>query len=195
MEERKRRRGRAVADGKLTSNGRPRIHPSIVELAVPISRLKPWPQNPRNGDIDVIAESLDANSQYRPIVVATGETEPALKDTVLAGNHTYFAAGQLGWDEVAVTWWDGTYEEATRVVLVDNRAGDLAWNDDAVTVELLKGLGVSDEFLRGTGFDERAANELIAKQELPEDFKEYDESAADEVKKATCPNCGEEFAL
>ena len=56
---------------------------------VQIQDIKPYPVNPREGDIGAIVESLQAHGQYRPIV--------ANKQTghILAGNHTYGAAKQL----------------------------------------------------------------------------------------------------
>jgi ParB-like chromosome segregation protein Spo0J len=37
--------------------------------SVAISSLTAYPTNPRRGDIDAIASSLNAHGQYRPIVV------------------------------------------------------------------------------------------------------------------------------
>ena len=73
---------------------------TLKPLEVPVAGLTPYPRNPRNGDTDAIRESLLAHGQYRPIVVrkSTGE--------VLAGNHTYAAALELGWDHVAATYVD-----------------------------------------------------------------------------------------
>lgn len=67
------------------------IHPTLEKLTLPIGEIKPRRGNPRRGDIDAIAESLERNGQFRPIVVnkPTGE--------ILGGNHTYAAAKRLGW--------------------------------------------------------------------------------------------------
>ncbi len=76
---------------------------------------------------------------------------------MLAGNHVYRAARELGFQEIAVTFVDLDEEEALKLVLVDNRTSDLAGYDDALLVELLEGLGD----LSGTGFDEAALSDLL----------------------------------
>ena len=96
------------------------IREEIAPLAQPIDDFKTHPRNVRQGDVGAISESLKAHGQYRPIVVqrSTGY--------VLAGNHTFMAAKSLGWDKIAVTYVDCDEEQATRILLVDNRANDLA---------------------------------------------------------------------
>lgn len=128
------------------------IPDTLKELAVPIDTLTPYQKNPRNGDLEAIKESLRANKQYRPIVVNERD------NTILAGNHTYAAAMELGWQEIAATFVDASEEEAARIVLVDNRTNDLAWNDDAMVAELLKEL----PSIEGTGYDDDGLKELLA---------------------------------
>src|SRR5690348_7019419 len=82
---------------------------------VAVSELKPYPGNPRRGDVNSIRQSLEVNGQYRPIVV----NRPTME--VLAGNHTLAAAKGLGWTEIAVTFIDADPERARRIVLADNR--------------------------------------------------------------------------
>jgi hypothetical protein len=108
-----------------------------------ITTLHPHPSNPRNGDTDAIAASLQANGQYRPIV--------ATKDgTILAGNHTYAAAMELGWPtlDCVVLDIDPFSADAHRIMLADNRTADLGRYDDALLLDLLKEL----ETLEGTGY-------------------------------------------
>jgi len=76
---------------------------------------------------------------------------------VLAGNHVFRAAQELGWEEIDVAYVDVSNDEATRIVLVDNRTSDLATYDEELLVELLSGLGD----LSGTGFDEDDLDELL----------------------------------
>lgn len=101
---------------------------------VAIDKLKPYDKNPRIGDIGAIAESLETNSQYRPIVVQKSSNK------ILAGNHTWQAAKHLGWKEIAVTFVDVNDEQAKRIVLADNRTNDLASYDSKVLTELLESL-------------------------------------------------------
>jgi len=131
--------------------GSSKIQSALKDLTVPIGSLRPYARNPRRGDVGLIAESLERNGQYRPLVVnrPTGE--------VLAGNHTLLAARQLGWSEIAVTYVDVNDAQAQRIVLVDNRASDVAGYDDELLAELLKEL----PDLEGSGWDAHALDELL----------------------------------
>ena len=124
--------------------------PATVQT-VPMASLVAHPRNPRRGDLEAMKDSLRHHGQYRPIVVnrSTGE--------VLAGNHVFRAAQELGWEEIDVAYVDVSNDEATRIVLVDNRTSDLATYDEELLVELLSGLGD----LSGTGFDEDDLDELL----------------------------------
>src|SRR5215210_3911937 len=92
-----------------------RLPSTLTHLAVPLDSLRPHPRNPRRGDLEAVKESLRHHGQYRPIVAnrPTGE--------VLAGNHVFRAAKELGFEEIATTFVDLAEEEAIRLVLVDNR--------------------------------------------------------------------------
>ena len=139
------------------------VAPTLAHLAVPITSLHPHPRNPRRGDLEAVKESLRHHGQYRPIVAnrPTGE--------VLAGNHVLRAAAELGWEEIAATFVDLSDEEATRLVLVDNRTSDLAGYDDDLLVELLEGL----PDLSGTGFDQGALDDLL-EEVAPPPLEEQD---------------------
>lgn len=117
-----------------------RIETSLVSL----TSLKPYPKNARIGDVDAIAKSLEVNGQYRPIVVNKNTNE------ILAGNHTWKAAKQLGWKKIAVSFVDVTDREAQRIVLADNRTHDLGMYDNDMLAELLRSL----PDLEGTGYTE-----------------------------------------
>jgi hypothetical protein len=76
---------------------------------------------------------------------------------VLAGNHTWRAARELGWEQIAVTFVDVDQQQARRILLVDNRTSDLAGYDEQALVELLSGLAG----LAGTGYDQAALDRLL----------------------------------
>lgn len=97
-----------------------KIAATISRLAVPIDELRPYAANPRRGRIDQIKDSLRFHGQYRPVVVRRPSGE------ILAGNHTFLAARELGWRELAATYVECDDDEAKRIMLVDNRANDLA---------------------------------------------------------------------
>lgn len=136
---------------------------SIHEVA--IDKLKGYKNNPRVGNVEKIAESLEANGQFRPIIVRKETNE------ILAGNHTWKAAQHLGWKTIKVTYVEKlTDEQAARIVVADNRLPDLGdYNQDALA-ELLAGLALSPNGgLAGTGYEaeevESILREVTAKNE------------------------------
>lgn len=96
------------------------IHETIAELAVPLADLRPYQRNPRRGNVAVIRDSQGAHGQYWPIVVNQRG------NVVLAGNRTGAAAKELGWETIAATFVDVDEDTAARIVVMDNRAADLA---------------------------------------------------------------------
>lgn len=132
----------------------------LNDLVVDISTVKPRGKNPRRGDVEVIKESLKVNGQYRPIVVNKNNGE------VLAGNHTLKAATALGWQKIAVTYVDADEEEAARIVLVDNRANDLATYENNTLIELLQEF----EDLSGTGYSNDELEQLLKNLSDPEEY-------------------------
>lgn len=134
----------------------PNIPDELLPLAVPVADLTPFHRNPRNGDLVSIRESLTVNGQYKAIVVNRG-THTGRPGEILAGNHTFQAAVELGWENIAATWVDVDDDAATRIVVVDNRTSDLAGYDSALLAEILEEL----PDLQGTGYDQTALDELL----------------------------------
>lgn len=89
----------------------------------PIDLLKPYPGNPRHGDLGRLMNSLQTHGQFRPIVANRRTMH------ILAGNNLTKAASALGWQDIAVSWVDVDAEAERRIVIVDNRASDLAEYD------------------------------------------------------------------
>jgi ParB-like chromosome segregation protein Spo0J len=123
---------------------------------VAVGKLTPHPQNVRQGDVGAISMSLEMHGQYRPIV--------AQKSTgyILAGNHTYKAAMSLGWKDIAVTYVDVDDDQALRILLMDNRANDIASYDEGGLGEVLSLLMDTEKQLAGTGFNPEDLDELLA---------------------------------
>jgi ParB-like chromosome segregation protein Spo0J len=99
------------------------IAKDLKPLIQPISKLKPAKHNPRKGDVESIKKSYERFGQRKPIVAdrATGE--------IIAGNHQYLAAQELGWTEMAVVFVDDDKETAVAYSVADNRIGQLGeWN-------------------------------------------------------------------
>lgn len=134
-------------------------HPAQPQIAnaesIPIEMLKPHPSNPRRGDIKLIANSLATHGQYRPIVAQRSTNR------ILAGNHTWEAARRLKWAYISVTWVDVDDTTATRIMLADNRASDLATYDHDSLCALLQTIDTLD----GTGYDLHEVQELLKEPE------------------------------
>jgi DNA modification methylase len=128
------------------------MHLQAESKSVPIDSIKEYPGNPRKGNIELIRESLRANGQYRDVVVqrSTGY--------VLVGNHTRKAAKEEGWSEIRATFIDCDDEQAKRIVLVDNRANDVAGYDLPLLADILRDLPT----LEGTGFNADAVGSVLA---------------------------------
>jgi ParB-like chromosome segregation protein Spo0J len=142
-------------------------------VQVRINDLTPYPQNPRRGDIQAIAESLSYHGQFKPIVVNKKN------NTILAGNHTYKAAKRLGWKHISVVYVDVEPIEARRIMLADNRINDLASYNEGLLETVLK----TFDDLNGTGFtdgDIKALEKIINDGENPKSDKEPTDKLQDD---------------
>lgn len=139
---------------------------SLSIETVPLIDLRKHPDNPRHGDVEVIAQSLRANGQYQPLVVAED-------GTVLVGNHRFAAMRELGWDTasvIRVPYKPGD-PEAIRIMLADNRTSDLAKMDASQVIRLLESF---DDDLFGTGYQTDDMDELRALAEAQTDLSDID---------------------
>lgn len=120
---------------------------------VSVDELTTHPDNARRGDVDAIADSIDAHGFYGACIVqrSTG--------FVVVGNHRLLAARQRHIAKLPVIFIDVDDDEARRIMLVDNRSNDVAAYDDNALVALLQSL---DGDLLGTGFDDDDLAELLA---------------------------------
>lgn len=120
---------------------------------VDINELKARKDNPRKGNVEKIKQSLKENGQYRPIVVNARNNE------ILAGNHTWLAARELGWQTIAAWFIDVDEAKAKKIVLADNRTSDVAGYDEELLLEVLQDL---DGDLKGTGFEIDDMEDLLS---------------------------------
>lgn len=144
-------------------------------VAININTLKPHPRNVRQGDIGAISTSLQTFGQYKPIIYQTSTKH------IIAGNHTWKAAKQLGWKEIEAKPFDCDDDTALRILIADNRATDLATYDDTALLELLKELATTDNKLEGTLFDETDLQQLLDDTTPP---------PSSEPATIICPECG-----
>lgn len=151
-----------------------------VEL-VAIGSVRPHPDNPRQGDIGAICESIAVNGWYGAVIVSRRPDG----DVILAGEHRWRALTALqrrGWTDpdgddrpygtlpvslqvpagqVPVIPLVGLDETAERRILVaDNRSNDLSTYDDAALAALLSDLASGGNLL-GTLYDGDELDQLL----------------------------------
>jgi DNA modification methylase len=136
------------------------IAPDLEALATPVTDLELLDGNPRRGDVDAVARSLERFGQRKPIVARRSDRQ------VVAGNHTLQAARKLGWSEIAVVWVDDDDVTAKAFALADNRTAELGGYDDQLLADLLKAVGdVDPALLADSGWAEDAVADLLASLE------------------------------
>jgi hypothetical protein len=122
---------------------------------VPVESITPHPDNPRRGNTDVIASSLKAFGQYKPVVVqaSTGH--------ILAGNHTWQAHKSNGNDTIAAVMLDVDDVTAKQILLGDNRTSDLGDYDNETLRLVLAQLAADNVDLSIIGYDPQDLDELL----------------------------------
>jgi len=111
-----------------------------------IADLIPHPENPRDGDIGAIAESIQENGFVGSLVAQCSSSH------VLVGNHRMQAAAALDYKKLPVHWVDVDDDTALRILLADNRNSDLATYRDDDLAKTLAHLAKKGK-LAGTGYD------------------------------------------
>lgn len=124
-----------------------------LEEHYPMAKLRRYLRNPNQGDVGAIKLAL-GRGQHRTIVVREASGE------ILAGNHVYAAAAELGWREIAVSLVECTDEEAAIIVVGDNRISQLAVRDAGMVANLLERL-VEAGRLAGSGYTADDYDDLL----------------------------------
>jgi len=145
-----------------------RFAEGVRPLLVPIDQVHQHQQNPNNGDLEALIESIQVNG------FVTAITADARTGNIIAGNHRYQALHALGATEIPVIWVDHMDESgAVRYMVADNRTGKLAVLDETALAAILTGLSDTDMGLAGTGYDEAAYQRLLldmmADPDIPND--------------------------
>lgn len=121
----------------------------------PIEGLVHHPNNPRQGDVGAIHQSIEANGFYGAVIVQKSTQH------VLAGNHRLEAARASGAKTLPVIEVDVDDPTALRIMLADNRTSDLASNDEEALAALLEELA-TDGGLEGSGYDGDDLDQLLS---------------------------------
>ena len=160
-------------------------HRLVLEV-VRLDDLTPDDENARLHDrrnLDAIKASLTQFGQTRPLVV----TPDGL---ILAGNGTWQAALELGWEELTVTRVPfRNPDEARDFALADNRSSELAQWNTPVLMEALESLALEGWKLEKVGFtpeDLAAWKRHQEPSQPPQDFPGYNE---DLETSHCCPQC------
>lgn len=150
----------------------------LMGLLVALADVEPDPRNARLHpavNMAAIKASIDKHGQLKPIV-AKGRR-------ILAGNGTYLAIKELGWNAIAVAQVpEGMTDElAIAYALADNKTTDLSEWDFEEVASLLKELPV--EFHLLTGFQQFEIDPLLKADFRPRDGSGTGkENAADVAK-------------
>jgi ParB-like chromosome segregation protein Spo0J len=157
-------------------------------LYLSIDELVPYARNPRTHSEEQISEIAASIREF-------GFTNPILIDAnqgIIAGHGRFAAAKELGLETIPCIDLSHLSDEQKRAyIIADNKlALNGGWNDELLRLELtdLKELGADLEL---TGFDAMELADIMLGKDV--EFKEYDESAADDVQLLTCPKCGHTF--
>jgi hypothetical protein len=115
---------------------------------VPHYLLERHPQNPNQGDLGVIAESIRTNGFFTPLIASRAS------GFILIGNHRFAAGRELGLETFPVHYLeDLTPEQERRILLADNRTARLGADDPNQLAKLLAELSRTPAGLFGTGYD------------------------------------------
>jgi hypothetical protein len=131
-------------------------------IKVAIDTLKEFEGNPRRGNIKELTESLKVNGQYKPIVVQKSTKQ------IIAGNHLWKAAKELGWTDITIVELDVDDNAAKKIVVADNRLADMGAYDEQALLDLLKEID-----LQGTGYIPADVDDLLAliEEQTPIEWK------------------------
>ena len=160
------------------------IEKSLDPLRVPIKSLHLLDNNPRQGNIEALMNSLNAFGQMKPVVYrlqkVDGQTKR--KRVIIAGNHTVMAATELGWEEIAAV--DATRltdAEAKAFAIADNRIHELGYFEDAALKDFLKEVQLDgDELLKAKAFTTDEVNRILHSNPDP-DLSIFDDLIGDDT--------------
>ena len=146
---------------------------TLIEY-VEVSKLQPHPKNARQGDIGAIITSIKKNGWFGTVVAQRGT------NYILAGNHRFQAAKQIGMTHVPVFWVECDEDRALAILIADNRTSDIGQWDELALVDILSDLAKADMLIE-TGYDHEDLQKLMMDGEQKE---------PGEKKEVICPKCG-----
>src|SRR5579883_3255899 len=160
---------------------------SLTVQSIPLSKIRPNPNNPRrvihNEAVEALAASFKAVGQETPIKVRplTPEertADPGIEYELVGGHLRLEAAKKLGWESLNALVLDLSPDQAELAAILDNQGEDMHWLDWYIAIErrwkahpgpsqrkIADELGVSpmtiNRALKVTGFLSPSAREAI----------------------------------
>lgn len=130
---------------------------------VPVSELKPHPQNPRIWSYDAteqLKKSMERFGIVDPLVV---NSAPGRENIIVGGNFRYEIAKELGYQEIPVVYIyvEDVEKERELLVRLNKNVGDFNWS---ALAELGEGI------LQDIGFSSEELDEIFPVEENPEVF-------------------------
>jgi hypothetical protein len=173
------------------------ISEDLRSLAYPIDQLELLPGNPRKGNVDAVAKSLEVFGQRKPVVARRKEGSDM--GIVLAGNTTLQGGRRLGWSHIAVTWVDDDDKTAAAFAIADNRTHDLGEYDDEAIIDMVQQFDSDFDLLDASGYDLIEIEDLVQKiaGEDETDFSQIfdDEESSEDTPERTPPRPVIQYAI
>ena len=137
------------------------ISEDLRSLAYPIDKLELLPGNPRKGNVEAVAKSLEVFGQRKPVVARRKDDSDV--GVVLAGNTTLQGGRRLNWSHIAVTWVEDDDKTAAAFAIADNRTHDLGEYDDEAIIDMVQSFDDDFDLLDASGYDLMEIEEIIQK--------------------------------
>lgn len=179
-----------------------------------LADLARWPRNPKEHDIPQLKASLKRWGFVLPLVedetsgqlVAGHGRLQALLELQKEGESAparVKVAADGSWSVPVVSGVAFADErEAEGYLLADNRLVEIGGWDYESLEAVLRDVAATEQGIAGTGYTQPDLNDLLKtiEAQAPAEFKEYDETIADEqpmrtARMTSCPKCGHEFSV
>ena len=172
---------------------------SWTNVTVKLSDLLPWTGNPKTStgkNAKQLQDSHDELGQFQTVAI-----EPTGKAGVyqVADGHQRLSAwlakyGKAAEIDARLASRPLTETERRKIAIYSRQIGAWDWDILSGWDDPLIEWGMDNDLLADWGSQYSNLAEMLGAVDVPpEDWKEYDETAADDVKYITCPHCGEAF--
>lgn len=164
-------------------------YPALKPLLRPATEYTAHPDNPNDGDIEAVIESMQVNGIYRPVYVDehTGYA--------MGGNTTGAAMLELGATRIPLLRIPADEATRLRILSADNEVARRGRINPERMMALLEQVRVQTETYTGTGFTEESVAELERALNINFDpLPTGRDAALDSLDPRPCPKCGYDTA-